>query len=115
MNKLGARIILLVLLLITCIPISMYFFGGGGGSTGNQSEISELTAPDEDPIVADNEAMDIVLDMLPGADYGDILDFSQSYDEGGWIYEGTIQGKKAIYEYQIDGENGNVLKWIVKK
>ena len=116
MRRNGARLILLVLLLATCIPIGLYVTGGGANSSGGgNTEIGELTAPDEDPIVEDDEAMDIVVDMLPGSDYGDILDFSLSYNEGGWIYEGTIQGKEALYSYQVDGENGNILKWIVVK
>lgn len=116
MNRLGARIILIVLLLATCIPIGLYVTGGSGSSSGGgNTEIGELTAPDEDPAIEDDEAMDIVVDMLPGADYGDILDFSLSYDEGGWIYEGTIQDKDVLYAYQVDGENGNILKWIVVK
>ena len=116
MNKLGARIILLILLLVTCIPISMYFVGGNAITPADeQAEFGELTVPDEDPIVSEDEAMDAIFAMLPGSDYGDVLGFSQSYEEGGWVYEGTVQGKDVVYEYQVDGENGNILKWIVVK
>lgn len=114
MSRAGARIILLILLVLTCIPITMYFVAGNEASvTERASEFDDLTVPDEDPIISEDEAMEVVFDMLPGSDYGDVLDFAQSYDEGGWIYEGTIQGKKAVYSYQVDGENANLLQWIV--
>ncbi len=115
MKRLGARIILLILLLAICVPIGVYFAGGNSLSNGGQAEIDELTVPDEDPIVSEDEAMEVVFAMLPEADYGDVLEFAQTYNEGGWIYEGSIRGDKVVYEYQVDGENGNILKWIVRK
>lgn len=108
--------ILLILLLVTCIPLGMYFLGDSNVVPGGgQAEIGELTIPDEDPIISEDEAMGIVLDMLPGSSYGDLLGVSQTYYEGGWIYEGAVRGKDVSYEYQVDGENGNILKWIVAK
>lgn len=113
MNKNVARIILLVMLLTICVPMTVYFVGGGLSSS--QEQTGELDVPDEDPLVSEDDAMNIVMDMLPGSDYGDITDFSQSYNEGGWIYKGVIEGEKVSYEYEVDGDNGNLLKWVVVK
>lgn len=116
MSRVGARIILLILLLVTCVPIAVYIAGvGDGKSIGSPPQANELTVPEEDPLVSEDEAMQTIFDMLPGADYDDVLEISQTYAEGGWIYRGRIKGKKVVYEYQVDGENGNILRWIVVK
>ena len=113
MTRTGARILLIILLLSLCVPLTLFFSNDSSTGKDADSQVGELTVPDEDPAISEDEAMNVVFDMIPGSDYGDVLDFSQSYDEGGWIYEGTIQDKDVVYSYQVDGENANLLQWIV--
>ena len=116
MKKLGARLILFILALAILVPIITYFVSGRDASSASrQQQMSELSMPDEDPIVSEDEAMQAIFKMLPGADYSDVLEISQSYEEGGWIYKGRIKDKKLVYEFQVDGENGNVLRWTVAR
>lgn len=116
MKKYGARLILFILALAILVPIITYFVSGRDASSASrQQQMSELSMPDEDPIVSEDEAMKEIFKMLPGSSYDDVLEISQSYEEGGWIYKGRIKGKKQIYEYQVDGENGNVLRWTVAR
>lgn len=116
MKKNGARVFLAILLIITVIPLLSYFIenSNNANSDGQLAESVELV-PEDDPIIDEEQAIELVLEKLPGADYDSILEFSSSYQEGGWVYEGTAAGKKAEYSYQIDGDTGTLLKWQVKK
>ena len=114
MSKIGARIILCVLCLAICVPMVMYFVGDKNiVGTEGQSQISELSIPDEDPRISNLEAMKIVTSNLPESDIDDVMECTQTYEEGGWVYEGKIKGKRAIYEYRVDGDYGTLLKWII--
>lgn len=117
MSRIGARIILCILCLAICVPLVMYFVGDQNiVGTNGQEQINELSIPDEDPLISNLEAMDVVTANLPGSDIDDVMEFSQAYEEGGWLYEGKIKGENAIYEYRVDGDYGNLLKWkVVKK
>lgn len=116
MRKNGARAILAILLLVTIIPlISFYFDSDNNTPMDKQISENEELVPEDDPLFSEDQAIELVLDKLPGAGYDNILEFSSSYQEGGWVYEGTIQGKKAEYVYQVDGNTGTLLKWQVKK
>ena len=114
MSRIGARIILCVLCLAVCVPLVMYFVGDKNiVGTNGQSQISELSIPDEDPMISNLEAMEMVAANLPGSEMDDIMECTQTYEEGGWVYEGKIKGKRAIYEYRVDGDYGTLLKWII--
>lgn len=116
MKKQGARLILMLLALVIIVPIITYFASGRDASSASrQQQMNEISVPDEDPIVSEDEAMQEIFKMLPGSSYDDVLEISQSYAEGGWIYKGKIKGKQQIYDFQVDGENGNVLRWTVAK
>lgn len=106
---------LLIFVLLLCVPV-VYLVQNRTEKTGSgNATISEVTIPDEDPNISEDEAIESVLKRIKGADYDNILEFSQSYEEGGWIYEGTIQGKKVVYAYQIDGDTGELLMWVPQK
>lgn len=115
MGKKGARAVLAILLVITLLPLLSYYLDGDR-SKPSQGQIIDSSAlvPEDDPMISEDEAIEVVLEKIPGAGYDDILEFSSSYQEGGWIYEGTAQGKRAEYEYQVDGDTGTLLKWEVK-
>ena len=114
MSRLGARIFLVVLLILLCVPL-YYMISGGGNPIRGNSTISDVTIPDEDPRISEDQAIETLLKRVHNADYDNILEFSQSYEEGGWVYEGSIQGKDVIYAYQVDGDNGEILMWIPQK
>lgn len=116
MRKKAARIVLAILLIVTLIPLGVYFFDSDRNNLtdGKIAENEELI-PEEDPMIGEDQAIEVVLNKIPGADFDDIMEFSSSYQEGGWVYEGTIIGKKAEYIYQVDGDTANLLKWQVKK
>ncbi|MBQ0041367.1 MAG: hypothetical protein KBS56_04995 [Clostridiales bacterium] len=114
MSRIGARIILCVLCLAICVPLVMYFVGDNRVvGTGGQAQFSELTVPDEDPIINNLDAVKVVTSNLPGSDIGDVMECTQTYEEGGWVYEGKIRGSQAEYAFRVDGDYGTLLKWEV--
>ena len=116
MSRIGARIILFVLLLSICVPLVLYFTDDSfQSSVSGDAQFSELTVPDEDPLVSDEEAIEIAMAMLPEATYYDLMEFSQRYEDAGWVYEGTIRGTEGIYSYRIDGDNGNLIEWEIQE
>lgn len=56
------------------------------------------------------EAMQIALARVPGATAQDVS-IELDRDDGWVIYEGDILYNRMEYEFEIDAETGNVLKW----
>lgn len=77
--------------------------GGGGSASGNtgKSGISEA------------EAINIALKRVKGATKNDIISFKSEYDDGRLEYEGKIKKDGVVYEFEIDGETGNILDWEI--
>ncbi|HJC74502.1 MAG TPA: PepSY domain-containing protein [Candidatus Mediterraneibacter faecavium] len=56
------------------------------------------------------EAQNIALKRVPGATSRNIS-IELDYDDGWYIYEGDIVYDGMEYEFEIDADTGNILKW----
>ena len=77
---------------------------GGTGTAGNTG------SGGADVQISLEEATQIALERVPGATEQNIsihLDF----DDGWYAYEGDIIYNRMEYEFEIDANTGNVLKW----
>ncbi len=62
------------------------------------------------PITAD-QAKDIALEKVPGATQAHVLKFKSDIEDGRHVYEGEIYYQGVEYEFDIDANSGQVLKW----
>lgn len=60
--------------------------------------------------VSEADARKAALDRVPGATDSDIR-MELEFDDGYYIYEGDIIYNQKEYEFEIDAQNGNFLKW----
>lgn len=82
------------------------------GVVGN-AQIEEPAVPETDPIVSEAGAIKIITDRQKGSSVTDIVDFSQEFGEGGWMYQGTVKSDRpgVLYAFQIDADLGTLLQW----
>ena len=60
------------------------------------------------------EAQNIALERVPGATAQNIS-IELDEDDGWYIYEGDILYNRMEYEFEIDANTGNILKWETEK
>lgn len=60
------------------------------------------------------EAQNIALERVPGATAQNIS-IELDEDDGWYIYEGDILYNRMEYEFEIDANTGNILKWEAEK
>ena len=70
------------------------------GSTGNEVNVA----------ISLEEAQNIALERVPGATSQNIS-VKLDWDDGWYIYEGDILYNRMEYEFEIDANTGNILKW----
>lgn len=70
--------------------------GDSAGSTGTTISLEE--------------AQNIALERVPGATARD-LSIELEQDDGWYTYEGDIEYNGVEYEFEIDANTGNILKW----
>lgn len=73
------------------------------GSSTNNGNASELA-------ISMEEAQNIALERVPGATAQD-MSIELDHDDGWYIYEGDILYNRMEYEFEIDANTGNILKW----
>lgn len=86
------------------------------------TEITEEVTIDESATTSDQrtdigeaKAKEIVLAKVPGATETDIYEFEKEYDDGRIEYEGSLYYNGYEYEFDVDGTNGNLLKWEIDR
>lgn len=77
--------------------------GGSGKPSGNTGKSG----------ISEQEAISIALSRVKGATKSDIISFKSEYDDGRLEYEGKIKKDGVVYEFEIDGETGNILDWEI--
>lgn len=76
--------------------------GANSGNTGNQSASAVA--------VSLESARDIALARVPGATAKNVS-IELDRDDGWYVYEGEIYYNGMEYEFEIDADTGNILKW----
>ena len=74
----------------------------------------EVTEPANDAMntsMSEQDAKKIVLEKVPGAAESDIREWKVDHEDNKKVYEGKIMFGKTEYEFEIDAENGKILKW----
>ena len=80
---------------------------GTQSSSGNTGSTSGVAVTLE-------EAQNIALERVPGASAQNIS-IELDEDDGWYIYEGDILYNRMEYEFEIDANTGNILKWETEK
>lgn len=75
----------------------------GTGTNNNASQTPTLA-------ISEADAKKAALERVPGAVEQD-LRMELEYDDGRYVYEGDIYYQQKEYEFEIDGNTGNFLKW----
>ena len=75
-----------------------------GTSTNNNASQTPTLA------ISEADAKKAALERVPGAVEQD-LRMELEYDDGRYVYEGDIYYQQKEYEFEIDGNTGNFLKW----
>lgn len=65
--------------------------------------------------VSADEAKALALSKVPGATENDIVEFETDFDHGRTEYEGKIFYDGVEYEFEINGDNGEITSWEVKR
>ncbi len=109
-NKAAALITAAVILLFT-----MTACGSDGTAqvpTGSSSHGHEASSSSTCDIGAE-KATEIVLGKVPGAVADSIYELERDHEDGRVVYEGNVYHDGYEYEFEIDGETGNILKWEI--
>ena len=61
--------------------------------------------------ISEEEAKNVALSQVPGAEESHIVKFRTDYDDGRLEYEGTIIFEEMEYEFEIDGYSGAIRDW----
>lgn len=75
----------------------------GNTANNNASQVPTLA-------ISEADAKKAALERVPGAVEQD-LRMELEYDDGRYVYEGDIYYQQKEYEFEIDANNGNFLKW----
>lgn len=83
---------------------------GSSANTGNNGAASNNTQNAANVAVSEADARQAALERVPGATDADIR-MELEFDDGYYIYEGDIIYQQVEYEFEIDAQTGNFLKW----
>ena len=84
---------------------------GSGNGNGRKNGQDNGAASASGPITLE-EAVQLVLDRVPGASASDVqIEFER--DDGKDIYEGEVTCNRTEHEFQIDASTGNFIEWSV--
>lgn len=75
---------------------------------GNQNTGTSSTR--QGVAISEADAKKAALDRVPGATEADLM-MELDFDDGQYIYEGDIIYQQKEYEFEIDANTGNFLKW----
>ena len=84
--------------------------GNGEQPADNAQGNSGQNAPSGTGRISLEEARDIALARVEGATASNIS-IELDHDDGWYVYEGEIFYNGMEYEFEIDADSGNILKW----
>lgn len=87
-----------------------YDMEGDFNPNGGQANNSTASADNTSAAVSIDTARQIALSQVPGAT-ADNIRINTDYDDGRLIYEGKIIYNNMEYDFEIDGNTGNITEW----
>ena len=81
-----------------------------GTNSGTDDTPNTNSGAAADVAVSEEDARAAALERVPGATDADIR-MELEYDDGYYIYEGDVIYDQKEYEFEIDAQTGNFLKW----
>lgn len=81
--------------------------------TTDQGQTTQSTGGNSTPqgvAISEADAKKMALEKVPGATEADLM-MELDLDDGQYIYEGDIIYQQKEYEFEIDANTGNFLKW----
>lgn len=82
-----------------------------GNTNANAGSGQNQTA--SEPLLSEDEAINIVLNKVPGAGRENLVSFGRDFDDGRWLYEGELIYNGLEYDFEIDAMTGNILEWEI--
>ena len=87
--------------------------GGSGEGVSGGEQNGSLKSSDSVAIIDMDTVKQIVLERIPGATESDVVEIGFEYDDGRYEYDGTVYYGGYEYEFEVDGETGNILSWEI--
>ncbi len=112
-----------ILMLIIAVMTIVLAAGCGNGNSGQQSpagdgskaaeqtRAEDGTAVNEENLIGEEKAKALALAKVEGAAAEHIWDFDLDRDDGSLEYEGEIRYNGIEYEFEINAETGEFIKW----
>ena len=83
--------------------------------SGSEAEAQKVPVTEkQSAAISEEEAKNVALSQVPGAEESHIVKFRTDYDDGRLEYEGTIIFEEMEYEFEIDGYSGAIREWDVE-
>ncbi|MGI6212866.1 MAG: PepSY domain-containing protein [Anaerovoracaceae bacterium] len=115
-------------LLVIVLAAALIFAGCSGdnsdstSSSGSQSsgstqqeESSSRQSGSASQKISREEAVEIVLDRVDGAEESDIHELEVDHDDGQFVYEGELRYDGYEYDFEIDGRTGEIIQWEIDR
>ena len=83
---------------------------GTQDQAGNQDQGNTGSGSSSGAAISQDEAVQIALERVPGATAQDVR-IELDRDDGRYKYEGEIIYNNTEYDFEIDANTGNILKW----
>lgn len=103
----------LVVLLMVALVICLGACQKAPVPTDNSQNTQQTEQTQNDGLITEQAAKQIVMDKLPGSTEADFYSFKKELDDGLWKYEGKITNKGVIYEFEINAADGTILEWDI--
>ena len=100
--------------ILTGVTVAGLLLTGCAASNSKEKPLdqgSAKTVEQQSEIITEEEAKQIALSQVPGAEESHIYKFGTDYDRGQLEYEGTIIFEEMEYEFEIDGYSGTIREW----
>ena len=104
---------LVVLLMVALVVFLSACQQKAPAQTDNSQNAQQTEQTQNDGLITEQAAKQIVLDKLPGSTEADFYAFNKELDDGIWKYEGKITNNGTIFEFEINAADGTILEWDI--
>ena len=110
MRKRFFRIVATAVLAFACTACGKKSEAPSGGASPEMNVREADRAPADDNLLLEDDAVQIVLEKVPGATKKNVR-MKLEQDDGRQIYEGSVIYEETEYEFEIDAADGMILEW----